>query len=197
MPKIDLTAQLEKFRAEKHIKNKGALAVVLHLTRYARNHGLPLKAEKMTTEGSGQVLGLGKTAVQNILSDHGIVQVLAEEGGRTSRGSLGIMQAYVEFLNGLHQAAQLDFIESWWVNCVREHFAAKPFRLRFDPAAGFQAIIADLLAQAHKRQREASGTMYQGIMLQHLIGAKLELALPEIDSSPWCFSCRRVQRKNR
>jgi hypothetical protein len=62
---------------------------------------------------------------------------------------------------------------------TKEHFVAKPFRLRFDATKGFQAIIQDLLAQAKKRQQEA-GTMYQGAMLQHLVGAKLELALPGI-----------------
>lgn len=183
MPKTDLAARLADFRDEKRIKGKGALAVVLHLTRHAKDHGLPMKAEALTTEGSGQVLGLGKGAVQRILGDYGISQVLAEEGGRTSRGSIGVMQAYVEFLNTLHRAriAKLDFIESWWIERVREHFAAKPFRLRFDPAKGFQAIIADLLAQAQKRQRESTGAMYQGAMLQHLVGAKLELAVPEVE----------------
>ena len=108
--------------------------------------------------------------------------MLAEEGGRTSRGSIDVMHAYVNFLNQLHKSgiAQLDEIESWWISQVKEYFAAKPFRLRFDASKGFQAIMNDLLNQAKKRQQEATGTMYQGAVLQHLIGAKLELALPEI-----------------
>ena len=69
---------------------------------------------------------------------------------------------------------------SWWIERVKEFFLVKPFRLRFDAAKGFQAIIQDLLAQAKKRQQEATGTMYQGVVLQHLVGAKLELALPGI-----------------
>jgi hypothetical protein len=183
MPKPDLEALLSAFRDEKRIRGKGALAVVLHLSRHAIENGLPLNADELVTEGSGQVLGLGKARVQSILKNHGITQVLAEEGGRTSRGSMGIMQAYVAFLNELHAArlAKMDFIEAWWIERVKEHFSAKPFRLRFDAAKGFQAIIADLLAQAQKRQREATGTMYQGAVLQHLIGAKLELAMPEIE----------------
>jgi Domain of unknown function (DUF4928) len=77
--------------------------------------------------------------------------------------------------------AQLPFIEVWWIDRVRAHFTAKPFRLRFDAAVGFQAIIRDLLGQAKKRQQMATGAMYQGTMLQHLIGAKLELVMPEIE----------------
>jgi hypothetical protein len=175
-----LSARLTAFRDEKSIKSKGALCVMIHISRYANEHGLPLDADRMITEGSGQVLGLGKGAVQRILNDHGVTQILAEEGGRTSRGSIGAMRAYVAFLNGLHEEglAAMTEIETWWICRVKEFFTAKPFRLRFDAAKGFQAIIQDLLAQAKKRQQETTGTMYQGAVLQHLIGAKLELAMP-------------------
>ena len=177
-----LSQRLHGFRQQEKISGKGALCVVLHLSRMACERGLPLLADELVTDGSGQVLGLGKGRVQKILEAHGITKVLAEEGGRTSRGSLGNMRAYVAFLNQLHEegiANPLE-IEAWWIERVREHFAAKPLRLRFDPAKGLQAIIQDLLAQAKKRQDEARGTMYVGAVLQHLVGAKLELALPEL-----------------
>lgn len=182
MTNSEVARKLSAFRDETKINGKGALAVVIHISRYARENGLPLDADALITEGSGQVLGLGKGAVQRILKDYGITQVLAEEGGRTSRGGIGIMRAYVAFLNGLHirKTSALEEIEAWWIERVREHFSAKPFRLRFDPAKSFQAIIQDLLALTKKRQQESSGTMYQGAVLQHLVGAKLELALPEI-----------------
>lgn len=76
--------------------------------------------------------------------------------------------------------AAIECIKAWWMERVREHFAAKPFSLRYDAAKNLQAIIQDLLAQAKKRQQASSGTMYQGAMLQHLVGAKLELALPDV-----------------
>ena len=181
MHNTELTTRLTAFRDEKKIRSKGALAVVIHISRYASENGLPLDANNLITGGSGQVLGLGKAAVQRILSEYGITQVLAEEGGRTSRGSIGIMRAYISFLNELHIEGinySLKEIEIWWIIRVKEHFSAKPFRLRFDASKGLQAIIQDLLAQAKKRQQEATGTMYQGAILQHLIGAKLELAMP-------------------
>lgn len=178
----ELQSRLQRFCHDKKIRGKGALAVVIHISRYAKDKGLPLDPALMVTEGSGQVLGLGKGAVQKILNDYGISQVLAEEGGRTSRGSLGVMKDYVAFLNALHvdKLANMAQIEAWWIERVKQHFAAKPFRLKFDPAKSMQAIIQDLLAQAKKRQQEAAGTMYQGAMLQHLVGAKLELAMPEL-----------------
>jgi hypothetical protein len=182
MTNAEIARKLSAFRDETKINGKGALAVVIHISRYAKENGLPLDADKLITEGSGQVLGLGKGAVQRILKEYGVTQVLAEEGGRTSRGGIGIMRAYVAFLNELHvkNSSVLEEVEAWWVERIKEHFSAKPFRLRFDPAKSFQAIIQDLLAQARKRQQESSGTMYQGTVLQHLVGAKLELAMPKI-----------------
>lgn len=178
----NLESRLTEFCETHRIRGKGPLAVVVYISRYARKNGLPLDANSLVADSEGQVRGLGKDAVQRVLSDYGITQVLAEEGGRTSRGSLGKMRVYVSFLNELHVAgvADVDFIETWWMERVREHFAAKPFSLRYDAAKSLQAIIQDLLAQAKKRQQASTGTMYQGAMLQHLVGAKLELALPDV-----------------
>jgi len=182
MNSVDIAARLSVFRDKNKIRGKGALSVVVHISRYAKENGLPLDADGLITVGSGQVLGLGKGSVQRVLNGYGVNQVLAEEGGRTSRGSIGNMRAYVTFLNELHSEGvdTLEVIEAWWIDRVKEHFSAKPFRLRFDTSKGFQAIIQDVLSQAKKRQQEATGTMYQGAVLQHLVGAKLELALPEL-----------------
>jgi hypothetical protein len=140
---------------------------------------LPLDPEALLAEKGGQVRGLGKAAVQSILKDHSITRVLAEEGGRTSRGSIKNMRTYVSFLNKLHSQGKvdLDAVEAWWVARVQDFFSAKPFVLRFDPSKSLRAIVADLLAQALKRQADAGGTMFAGAVLQHLVGAKLELVL--------------------
>lgn len=84
-----LEKRLTDFRDANSLKSKGQLAVMLHITRLAVESGLPLDPETLRTGKEGQVKGLGKGRVQNILKDHGITRVLAEEGGRTSRGSLG------------------------------------------------------------------------------------------------------------
>lgn len=181
MMNLEIAQKLSTFQKNANVYSKGALAVVIHISHYAKEIGLPLDADALITEGSGQVLGLGKSAVQRILNGYGITQILAEEGGRTSRGGIGIMRAYVAFLNGLDvvETSTLEEIEAWWIARIKEHFSAMPFRLRFDPAKSFQALIQDLLALTKKRQQESSGTMYHGAVLQHLVGAKLELALPE------------------
>jgi len=178
---VDVTARLQQFAEANNLlrRGPGPLSVALVITRHAKNSGLPIHPEKLLTKGGGQVKGLGKSGVQAILRDHSITRVLSEEGGRTSRGTPKIMRAYAEFLNKLSTKDSIDLntIEKWWVDRVREHFAAKPFVLRFDPAKSIRTIVGDLLAQAQKRQAEAGGTMFAGTVLQHLVGAKLDLLL--------------------
>lgn len=85
---------------KKHPKllRKGGLCVALVVTRAARKRQFPLNPESFRTDEGGQVAGLGKAAVQNILEEHGITKVLAEEGGRTSRGSLDSVVTRLEMM---------------------------------------------------------------------------------------------------
>ncbi len=176
-----LEQKLTEFRDANNLKGKGHLAVVLHMTRLAIENGLPIELETLRTQKEGQVAGLGKGRIQNILKDHGITRVLAEEGGRTSRGSLGNAADYSVFLNELSKKGLADLlaIEKWWIARVQEYFSSKPFTLKFDPSKSLRSIVSDLLAQAMKRQKDNPGTTYAGTMLQHLVGAKLDLILPE------------------
>lgn len=171
---------LLSFANENNVKGKGALCVALVITRQAINVGLPLDANTLLTDNHGQVKLLGMASVQNILKDHGIEKVLAEEGGRTSRGSVGNMQRYVQFLNKLNPSQEeLKEIEEWWVDRVRAFFAGKPMVFHFDAAKSMRSSIRDLIVQAEKRQSEISGATVVGTVLQHLVGAKLSLILPE------------------
>lgn len=176
---MNLEKALLEFAQRNRMKSKGPLCVALVVTRHAKKLGLPLKPDELLTDAGGQVMGLGKSAVQAILNDHGIDRVLAEEGGRTSRGSVGNMRKYAAFLNELHSqgAVDLDAIENWWIERVKEYFAGKPFFLRFDASKSLRAVIRDLLEQAERRQSQSPGATFVGTMLQHLVGAKLDILL--------------------
>jgi Domain of unknown function (DUF4928) len=89
MTLAEVESRLYEFRDQHKICSKGALAVMLHISRFAKNNNFPLIAEQLITDKTGQVQGLGRSSVQRILNDYGIHLILAEEGGRTSRGSLG------------------------------------------------------------------------------------------------------------
>jgi Domain of unknown function (DUF4928) len=181
LPSAELSAVLQAYKSANSLTGKGQIATMIYASRLARKSGLPFNVEAgITTEGEGQVKGLGKGAVQAILLDYGIARVLAEEGGRTSRGSLGNIRHFLNFLNDLHRRGKTDTasIEAWWVKQATHFFNAKPFALRFEAGKSLRSVFRDLLAQAKKRQDEAAGTMFVGAMLQHLVGAKLSLALP-------------------
>jgi hypothetical protein len=177
-----ISSLLETYRTECKVASPGPLSVVLHVTRLAIENGLPLNADSLVTDQNGQVKGLGKGTIQRILNDHGISRVLAKEGGRTSRGSMGRMKSYVSFLNGLPQTdvETLKKIEQYWIERINDLFNSDPFKLTRDRYISLSAAIASLLHQAEKRQKEGHGTMYVGAMMQHLVGAKLQLVLKDV-----------------
>lgn len=181
--KYKIQDRLSKFAEDNQMHGKGPLCVALIVTRHAKELGLPLAADELLTDGGGQVKNLGKSNVQAILKEHSIDRVLAEEGGRTSRGSIRNMRAYVSLLNKLHLegSLNLDEVENWWIGQVRSFFSGKPFTLKLDTAKSLRATIRDLLDQAEKRQKESSGTTYVGTVIQHLVGAKLELIVGAVE----------------
>ncbi|MBI3878225.1 MAG: DUF4928 family protein, partial [Verrucomicrobia bacterium] len=67
--------------------------------------------------------------------------------------------------------------EVWWIDRVREHFSSEGPKFHFDPSKSLQANIEDLFDQAQELQTHSGGTNYVGAMLQHLVGAKLDLVL--------------------
>lgn len=176
-----LESRLASFTAKEKIEGKGPLCVVLVITRKASEQTPPFSADNFLAPKRGQVGGLGKGAVQAILADYGIDRVLAEEGGRTSRGSIDKMRVYIDFLNDLAADKLLDFkkIEGWWINRVKDFFSSKPFSLKIDSSKSVRSIVSDLIEAAFARQKECPGVMIAGAVMQHLVGAKIETALPD------------------
>lgn len=156
--------------------SKGSLSLVLILTRNAKAKGFPLDKAEFVTARGGQVAGLGGPAVKRILNDHGVERILSTEGGRTSRGNMERMGAYIDVLNALSAQGLLNLenAERYWVERTQAYFDALPFTFKLDPARSLRACVRDLLAQAIARQREVKGTMYAGAVMQHLVGAKLD-----------------------
>lgn len=178
---IEFEKRLKAFQEENHIYTKGPLSLVIQFTRMAGSRTFPLDPDDFQTGGKGQVAGLGGANLKKILKEHGITQLLSAEGGRTSRGSMGLMQKYVAFLNAWNEEEPVDFsrVEEYWAGQVREYFRNKPFVLTADMSKTIGANLEDLFAQARKREKENPGTHYLGTVLQHLTAAKLSLILPE------------------
>lgn len=156
---------------------KGFLGLALTITERAQRE-LPLDLSALMTEGGGQVRGAGGGAVRRILLSHGIERRLSSEGGRTSRGTPAKARALAEFINAhACDPALIPEIMAFWIARVRDFFAAKPFKLELDPALGVGETIRRLLDQAQKRQAETLGATTVGTVVQHLVGAKLEIRL--------------------
>jgi hypothetical protein len=170
---------LEEFALINRFRGKGPLSVALVVTEQARSMTFPLDPEAFIADSGTQVAGLGVASVQAILKRRGILRILAKEGGRTSRGSVGKMRKYVGFLNDAAIVGQIDFnlVEQFWVQRVESFFAGQPFTVKLDPSKGLRAVVRDVLDQAIKRQHESQGVTYAGAVLQHLVGAKLDCAL--------------------
>lgn len=179
----NLQSRLQEFASShKFLGNKGPLCVALVITRIAAKQGLPLDPAKLVTTAQGQVLGLGKSAVQAILKDYEITKVLAAEGGRTSRGSMGNMQDYVAFLNKEAKLPNFDIkaVENWWIDRVCAYFESSPLKLKVDTGSTLKACLTGIFDEAKKRQSESRGSTVLGAVMQHLVGAKLEMLYPDL-----------------
>lgn len=159
--------------------SKGSISMVLTVNRKMMSMPLPIDPQHFETAKQGQVKGLGGGSVKKILKEHGQSRILSEEGGRTSRGNMERMRAYVAGINSLFESGHLDLkgAEDFWVGRANAYFDAMPFSLKLDPSKSLRACLRHLFSQAADRQREVSGTMYVGAMMQHLVGAKLRILL--------------------
>ena len=173
--------RLKSFQVQNNIYTKGPLSLVVQFTRLVKDKSFPLCPEDFQTSGKGQVAGLGGGNLRKILKEYGISQQLSSEGGRTSRGSMGLMIKYVDFLNAWHEEEPVDFpsVELFWAEQVKEYFRNQPFILTADTSKTIGTNLSDLFEQARRRQRQNPGTQYLGTVLQHLVAAKLRLILPE------------------
>lgn len=159
--------------------SSGAVCVALVVTRHAIRMGLPLDAESLLTGRGGQILDLGRRTVQSILVEYGVTQLLAVAGGRTSRGNIHNMRMYVAWLNQNASSDNLHQIEQWWVATAGK---TSPFQRRLtfsnDPKESLRKRIANLLEQAMEISKRTTRIpcVFQTV-LQHLVGAKLELVL--------------------
>lgn len=178
---MELRESLEAFKDDRKVTSKGPLSVVIQLTRMFSKDSLPIDPSDYVTDREGQVKGLGGGNLKAVLADHGISRTLSREGGRTSRGSMGLMNAYAAFINGLPTPVDFDAIESYWVEQVRLFFSAKPFKLNADSSKSMASTVDDLMAQARRREKENPGTTYAGTVLQHLVAAKLCLIVPDVE----------------
>ncbi|WP_086381426.1 DUF4928 family protein [Caballeronia sordidicola] len=176
-----LEARLKEFKETNQLVTVGAMGTALVVTRRVRLQPYPIDSKTLLSPSGGQVAGLSGAAINKILLSHGVTNRVGTESGRTSRGTPDIARYYAAFLNELKLDDDgLEIAEKWWVDRFKEFFATEPFQLKYDASKTLKVFIEAMLEQALSRQKLSPGKKYVGAMLQHLIGAKLALALPEI-----------------
>lgn len=180
---------LEQFADENNFIGKGPLSVAVFITEHARNlvaaeiaggsKAFPIDTNSLLAESNTQIRGISSKAVQTILRRNGVEAVLSSEAGRTSRGSVNNMQQYVAFLNEQAASGSMDMsqAEAFWIARVNAFLSGKPFVLKVDAAWGVRASVRHLTEQAVHRQKGAGGSMFLGTLMQHLVGAKLNVLL--------------------
>jgi hypothetical protein len=113
------------------------------------------------------------------------------------------------FQRGLFRSSEAKAIRRGRV----AHSQERGITFHFDSGKSLRANIDDLLQQAEEVQANAGGTNYVGAMLQHLVGAKLDLVLgpgklqhhgfsvadqsTERGGDTTCFQPRRIWRTAR
>ena len=143
----DSASFVSEFQSEYRTTTKGPLSLLIQLTRMIRGKSFPLNPDDFLTENKGQVAGLGGGNLKKILKDHGITQTLAAEGGRTSRGNMGLMIKYIDFLNEWNENEDVDLeaLEAHWAEQIREYFRNQPFTLTADPSKTIGAKLSVVL----------------------------------------------------
>lgn len=144
--------------------------------------GLPITEDRYVSPNGSQVRGLSGTAIRKILEKHGETRKYTSEGGRTSRGTLPKAKNLVHRWNSLNSIGT-DFdrlsqtLEAFFVEKAKvDYFDRQRLKVAIDPGKPISQTIRDILTASQERTDKPTG-----VVLQHLVGAKLELRFPTLD----------------
>ncbi|MBS9437540.1 DUF4928 domain-containing protein [Photorhabdus noenieputensis] len=176
-------AWYESQRAQNGSINTNVMNVGLVVSRMIAD-GFPVDDGRLYSEGRSQVRGLSGNTIAKILEQHGETRLFTREGGRTSRGTIHLAVSFRDAMNGINRSsgATLDtnhlslLLEDFFTNCVRiDYFDKQRITVDIETTKPVSSIISDILDAAAERSDKPTG-----VVLQHLIGAKLQLRFPEI-----------------
>lgn len=157
-------------------RNYAALVV---LNRLRNEYNLDTDAHK--TESGKQVARQTSHHVSNLLQEFGEEREPLSEAGRTSRGSLEAAEDLLHLLSetGLgtidpeHRRQVLTHMMEHCAWVEYQYHERKRIEFDFNPIEDPNRVITRILQEAGDRKK--------GAVAQHLVGAKLEIRLPEKD----------------
>lgn len=142
--------------------------------------GLPITEERLVSPNKSQVKGLSGARVKKILHDHNEDRRFTSEGGRTSRATLPKARDLAKRWNrvdvGNADLRQLSHeLEKFFVEKVREdYFNKQRISVTLDPLKPVAVTVREIISAASARPDKPAGSV-----LQHLVGAKLQLRFPD------------------
>lgn len=146
--------------------------------------GIPITDERLYSEGKSQVRGLSGSTISKILEQHGETRIFTREGGRTSRGTIFLAAAFRDVLNSIKVNGDepvdavlvSNQLEAFFTQCVRlDYFDKQRITVDLDYNKPVASVVSDILKAAAERSDKPTGAV-----LQHLIGAKLQLRFPNV-----------------
>jgi hypothetical protein len=148
---------------------------------------LPITADMYRSDKESQVKGAGGRAMKNILASHGETRVFLAEGGRTSRGTLPLVDSLASVINSVvesHHAEALTpldrvdlawMLQAWFVSKIRQDFFDKEqLEVELDHRLPVAIAVVQILRAGIRR-----GGNTAGAVAEHLVGAKLQLRFPK------------------
>lgn len=144
--------------------------------------GMPIDDDRLFSDGKSQVRGLSGGSIAKILENHGETRLFTREGGRTSRGTVHLATDFRDLLNDVnpsnsffqHESDVSFALEEFFTDCVRlDYFDKQRISVDLQPSKPVSVIIEDILRAASERSDKPTGAV-----LQHLVGAKLQLRFP-------------------
>lgn len=180
----DVGQWYESNRSDDGHVNTNVMTIGLIVSGMLRD-GLPVTSERLVSDGGSQVRGLGKTGVRAKLQEYGETRPFTSEGGRTSRGSLPLAKNFADFLDkAVSKNANTEFdledlavrLEAFFVRKIQiDYFGKQTIQVDLDPTLPVPTLIGEILAQSSLRADQVTG-----VVLQHLVGAKLQLRFPGV-----------------
>ncbi|MCU7367633.1 DUF4928 family protein [Pantoea stewartii] len=172
----------ENQRAQNGSMNTNVMNAGLIVSRMMAD-GMPITDERLYSDGKSQVRGLSGPAIAKILEQHGETRIFTREGGRTSRGTVFLAAAIRDVLNdtaiSVRDPVDVVYVSSqleiFFTKCVRlDYFDKQRITVDIDHTKPLSSVVNDILRAAAERSDKPTGAV-----LQHLVGAKLQLRFPE------------------
>ena len=172
---------LPQLAGGKPLGNLGFLALMVNLVVHCHADSFPLDIINYKTKNGDQIRSQ-ETQPKKVFIDIGATVGFGSMAGRTNKTNLSYAIPFIDALNDFYIKRgirpRFDYLLLIWIFRVLQFYARTPIDLTFDPKLALREFIRILLEALRKRDRDlGSGKKLAGLVLQHLVGAKLELAV--------------------